>query len=90
MRRRIRMQSRYPHWKVFSHSDEYLAACHYAEDAAAVVAAHGPGAQIRWGHAVKDKVWTDGIDGSAGESYDYCAQVCHAGLEKIREREGWT
>lgn len=85
MSRRIRRQARYPSWKVFNPAGEYIAACHYAEDAAALVAAYGEGATIRWNRKNGPLVWTDGKDGSAGDSYDYCALVCNRSLDKAAE-----
>lgn len=38
-----------PDFKVY-HRNEYRAACKYVEDAAALVAVLGDGAQIRYGH----------------------------------------
>lgn len=87
---RIKQRSRQAPWKVFSPSGEYVASCHYAEDAAAVVAGYGSGAKIRWGHLARDTVWTDGKDGSAADSYDDCAVVCNFNLEEIRRERGWT
>ena len=83
---RIGRQSRYPYWKVYSPSGKYLAACHYVEDAAAIVAAYGDGAEVRWGH--KLVCWTDGKDGSAGESYDNVAAVANARLDNHQQRGG--
>lgn len=66
-----------PRWKVYSPTSEYVAACRYVEDAAAVVALYGNGASIRDDHG--RKVWIEGSDGDAGESYDHVAEV-------VRER----
>ena len=66
-----------PNWKVFTPHGNYIASCKLPEDAAAIVASYGEGAQIRFGHAKKDTAYTDGIDGNAGESYDEVAQICH-------------
>jgi hypothetical protein len=56
-----------PKWKVYR-GTEYVASCKYIEDAAAICAMSGDGATIRNGHTVI--VWREGIDGSAGDSYD--------------------
>ena len=80
-----------PRFKVYNPEGEYVAACKYPEDAAAVVAAHGPGAQIRDGHtrvvspAGRGETprlrlarwgWHEGHeDAPAGESYDVVAQT---------------
>jgi hypothetical protein len=64
-----------PSWKVYSDSGEYLASCKYPEHAAALVAALGvDGTTIRWVHVLT--VWTEGVDGHAGESYDVVAEQC--------------
>lgn len=70
-----------PKWKVFNPSGEYVAACKLPEDAAAIVAAYGSGAEIRHGHAKRDTVWQDGVDGEAAESYDAVAEVCYSKVE---------
>lgn len=72
-----------PYWKVFNPRGEYVAACKLPEDAAAIIAAYGPGATLRAGHAKKETVWTEGVDGVAGESYD--AVGAHA-REALRRR----
>lgn len=87
---RIKRQARYPSWKVFNPAGEYIAACHYAEDAAALVACYGKGASIRWGHTKGMIVWTDGIDGSAGESFDNVATLCNSRLDNHMQKEGWN
>jgi hypothetical protein len=65
-----------PKLKVYSASGEYLAACHYGEDAAALVSINGEGATIRAGHSKKDIVWTEGSEAfEAGNSYDSVAKL---------------
>jgi hypothetical protein len=49
-----------PRFKVFDAAGEYLAATKRPEEAAAVVAFLGHGAEIRDGHAKKDCVWREG------------------------------
>jgi len=73
-----------PQWKIFNPAGEYVAATKFAEDAAAVVGLYGDGAQIRLGHAKRYTVWTDGVDGSAGDSYDACAEVLIRRKEELR------
>jgi hypothetical protein len=73
-----------PRLKVYGPSGEYVASCKYAEDAAAVVAAHGTGSTIRLGHRKADVAYTDGIDGDAGDSYDAVAEVVH---KRMGERD---
>ena len=66
-----------PNWKVFNPKGEYVASCKFPEDAAAIVAAYGDGASIRWGHAKKDTVFTEGENECrAGNSYDACGELC--------------
>jgi hypothetical protein len=64
-----------PRYKVFTDAGEYVASCKYPDDAAAIVAAHSiHGWRIRDGHGGSD-VWIEGVDGSAGESFDEVARV---------------
>ena len=60
-------------YKVYSADGEFLAAAKRVEEAAAVVALLGDGATIRTGQAVRTAVWTEGADGTAGDSYDLVA-----------------
>ena len=63
-----------PEFKVYREG-EYVAACKYAEDAAALVAMRQSG-QIRHGHS--HVVWDEGNeDFEAGESYDGVAQIVY-------------
>jgi hypothetical protein len=76
-----------PIWKVYSATGEYLAACKYVEDAAAVVAAHGEGTQIRLGHASRAAVWTEGKEEQpAGESYDGVVATVLKRVETLPKR----
>ncbi len=67
-----------PRFKVYIHG-KYVAACKHPEDAAAIVAAYSSG-EIRDGH--KTVVYTDGVDGNAGESYDSVAEIV---LRRVEE-----
>ena len=59
-----------PEWKVYTQSNEYVAACKYVEDAAAIIAAYGNGSTIRAGH--REVVWREGEESQpAAESYDF-------------------
>lgn len=80
---RVRRRSRYPGWKVYSPSGTYVGATYLAEDAGALVAAYGEGATIRWGHSKARLVWTDGVDGYAGDSYDVVGVLCNARLDVL-------
>jgi len=62
-----------PKYKVYTASGDYEAACKSLEVAAAVVALLGDGATVRLHH--RQVLWTEGIDGEAGESYDGAALV---------------
>jgi hypothetical protein len=59
-----------PPIKVHAPDGEFVAACRYAEDAAAIVAARGPGSTIRMFARV---LWTEGLDGHAADGYDNVA-----------------
>lgn len=75
-----------PSWKVyrFGKSGEYIGACKYAEDAAALAAIVGA-AVIKWNHRLI--VWTEGAEAfSAAESYDRAADIMHRRLEAERAR----
>lgn len=65
-----------PDYKVYSSSGKYLAACVIPLVAAPIAAALGNGTTIRWGHSKRAVLWTEGVDGFAGESFDRCASVC--------------
>lgn len=64
-----------PKLKGYNPQGEYVAACKHAEDAAAIVAAYGSGATIRWNH--RRILWEEGKEtaGKAGDSYDIVASV---------------
>ncbi|MGP9804043.1 hypothetical protein [Paracoccus sp. NSM] len=71
-----------PQFKIFRPGGEYVAACKYAEDAAALTAILGDGTKIKHGHS--HVVWTEGAeDFSAGESYDRVAKIVH---DRIRQK----
>lgn len=65
-----------PRWKLYGSNGEYQAACKEIEAAAAVVTLYGEGSTIRDGHV--KVVWTEGKDGSAGNSYDYVGDVVYS------------
>jgi len=70
-----------PRFKIFSPLGEYVASCVHLEDAAALVALYGDGAQVRDGHTKKSTLWTEGAEQiSAGESYDGAAAVMRSRL----------
>lgn len=65
-----------PTLKIYSPDGEYVAACKYATDAAALMALYGDGATIRDGHSKRSTVWTEGAeDQPAAESYDHVHDV---------------
>lgn len=65
-----------PSIKVFDSEGKYIAACHYYEDAAAIIAARDSG-QIRWSHSPKHILWNENHETQkAAESYDHVAEVC--------------
>lgn len=61
-----------PQWKVYDPQGKYQAACKEAEAAAALMAFYGNGAKVKQDHGFT--VWTEGVDGEAGESFDDAAQ----------------
>lgn len=69
---------------IFTRDGEYVAACAHAEDAAAVVALHGDGTEIRRGRLQKHCVWLEGKEGQpAGESFDYVATLVYERVEAL-------
>lgn len=67
-----------PKYKVFTPLGEYVASCKHAEDAAAVVAAHGEGAEIRTAHSSRAVVFRESEslgDDAAANSYDRAADI---------------
>ena len=63
-------------WKVYTAAKEYVGSVKYPSDAAALVAAYGDGATIRYGHRVRDIMFTEGEDDVwAGNSYDEAAEI---------------
>lgn len=66
-----------PKYKVYR-GKEYIGCLKDATDAAVLVALYPDDGTVRLGH--KRVLWTEGVDGFAGESYD-------AAAEKILERE---
>ncbi len=73
-----------PRFKVYDSSGDYRGCLKDPSEAAAVIAALGPGSTIRDGHANKDTVYTDGVDGDAGDSYDHVAEVVWSRLGEKR------
>lgn len=69
-----------PEWKVYDAAGNYEAACKHVETGAAIVALLGDGSTIRSGHSKRHTVWTEGKDGSAGESYDKVAEHVHGSM----------
>lgn len=67
-----------PQFKVYNPNGEYVAACKHPEDAAAIVALYGGGKIYSHGHSKRSLVYTDGVDGVAGESYDAVAAFIYA------------
>ncbi len=74
------MMAATPKFKVYSTDGEYVAACKYAEDAAAVVASY-EGGTIRLGH--RKILFTEGAETeTAGNSCDGVAQIIHSRIPK--------
>ena len=71
-----------PPFKVYTRDGDYRAACKLASDAAVLVSTYGEGSTIRWGHRVKDIVYTDGVDGDAFESFDNAAMIAHERVDR--------
>lgn len=67
-----------PQWKVYTPEGEYVASAKHTEGASLLMSLYGRGSTIRYDH--RKIVWTEGIDGNAGESYDYTAEQIHKKL----------
>lgn len=66
-----------PRFKVFNADGVYVASCKFLEDAAALVAFNGAGAQIRDGHT--RIIWSEGSEMQpAAESYDYVVKMAQS------------
>lgn len=76
-----------PQYKITNPQGEYVAACKYSEDAAALVALYGDGAKIL--HQGKI-VWREGKERvSASESYDFVRDTVLTRIEnRSRRRKG--
>lgn len=72
-----------PQWKVYDSAGNYQASCKEIEAAAALVSFYANDysdspnerATIRHGHS--RIVWTEGVDGTAADSYDNVAEVVY-------------
>lgn len=69
-----------PPFTVYNPQGEYIAACKYSEDAAALVRRQGEGATIRYRH--KRTVWTHGAEPNDDGRDDTAAIIMHRRLEK--------
>lgn len=78
-----------PSFKIYDSSGKYQAAVHELEAGACLMSLYGDGATIRYGHATKDILWTEGqMPQPAAESYDYVADFCSGALRAKRGRFG--
>lgn len=81
--------ARSPRFKVYSRSGEYMAACKYAEDAAAMAGLLGEGATIRYEHSLV--IWREGEaeEEEAAYSFDKAADLMRKRIEahyqKVRD-----
>ncbi len=72
-------------FKVYRASDEYIGCCKYASDAGWLAAVSGDGATVRYGHAKKDTLWTEGKEvTTAGESFDHVAEIIIERYDALR------
>jgi hypothetical protein len=71
-------------WKIYNPSGEYVAACAYAEDAAALASVLGDGTTVRADHSKAWTCWTEGVDGNAYESYDEAAAHMRSRLTELQ------
>jgi hypothetical protein len=64
-----------PAWKLYGPDKKYKACSHDVVLLAACIGILGDGATIRRDHSLI--VWTEGVDGKAGESYDVVKKTCY-------------
>jgi hypothetical protein len=64
-----------PALKVYTPEGEYIGAVKEVMGAAVLVGAYGEGSTVRMGHSKKMILWTQGVDGDAGESYDTAGEI---------------
>lgn len=74
-----------PEFKVYRNG-EYVAACKYAEDAAAIAGMY-TGTEVRYGHRAKDRIFLEGSEEvNAADSWDGAAAIMHQRVEEMRNR----
>lgn len=62
------------YWNVYTANGDLCAKCQDAETAAILLAALGTDSYVRHGTRL---VYTEGVDGEAGESYDAAAEIMY-------------
>ena len=73
-----------PQFKIFNPAGDYIGCLKHLEDAAALVAILGHGAEVRDGHNKRNRLWMEGNEVfSAGNSYDGAAKIM---VERIEHR----
>ena len=78
-------RNRTPQWKVITAEGVYMGSLHDATDAAVVIANYA-GGSVRYGHDKADTVWTQDVDGDAGESFDGAVELMFERFSAIREK----
>lgn len=73
-----------PKLKIYNSAKEYIGCVKYFEDAAALVSIQDDGATVRYGHT--RVLWTQGVDGNAGESYDGAAEIMRARFNYVYDK----
>jgi len=75
-----------PQFKVYR-AGEYVAACKYPEDAAAIAGMGGEKVQVRYGHSAKAVLYDHTADNEmAGDSWDGTAMLMLDRLSKLNTR----
>ena len=64
-----------PRYKLYTADGEHVSSSNRVELLTASIALLGEGATIRLGNS--RVLWTEGVDGWAGESHDVCAGRCY-------------
>ena len=74
-----------PYFKVYTADEQYIAACKHPVDAAMILAGNDEiGMTIRNGHAKRNILYTQGVDGNAGESYDRVSEIVN---DRLKQRQ---
>jgi hypothetical protein len=72
-----------PVWKLYDSAGKYQASAKEVEFLAAGIGFYGKGATIKYDHHLK--VWTEGVDGTAADSYDFVVKTTYARVTAFQQ-----